>query len=69
MGVDMGSSVFQAASTVSTSSTGKNYVTATSANTVYSASGSFSAGTYTVTVRVTNAGPEYGSFTTALVVA
>ena len=31
--------------------------------------GSLSAGTYTVTVRVTNAGPEYGSFTTALVVA
>ena len=49
MGVDMGSSVFPVASTVSTSSTGKNYVTATSANTVYSASGSFSAGTYTVT--------------------
>lgn len=31
--------------------------------------GSLAAGTYTVTVRVTNAGPEYGSFTTALVVA
>ena len=31
--------------------------------------GALAAGTYTVTVRVTNAGPEYGSFTTALVVA
>lgn len=31
--------------------------------------GALSAGTYTVTVKVTNAGSEFGSFTTALVVA
>lgn len=31
--------------------------------------GALAAGTYTVTVKVTNAGSEYGSFTTALVVA
>ena len=31
--------------------------------------GALSAGTYAVTVKVTNAGPEYGSFTTASVVA